>query len=295
MIKSMTSFGRAQSEDNSKYGLSIEMKSVNNRYLDINIRLPKNLFSLEEEVRKIISKRLNRGKVDVFINMDKYSNNTGKPKVNMELAHSYYECLTELKKEFLLNEDISLSLLTKFPDVISVEEDDDDLEEILKELKVLLEKSLDKMIEMRETEGNKLKEDILLKLNDIEENVNKLEGMADNVPVQYKNKLMERLEELLNTSSSINEDRVAMEVAIFADKAAVDEEITRMYSHINQMRKTLEISNEPIGRKLDFIIQEMNRETNTIGSKANDTEMTNLVINNKNLLEKIREQIQNIE
>lgn len=295
MIKSMTSFGRAQSEDNSKYGLSIEMKSVNNRYLDINIRLPKNLFSLEEEVRKIISKRLNRGKVDVFINMDKYSNNTGKPKVNMELAHSYYECLTELKKEFLLNEDISLSLLTKFPDVISVEEDDDDLEEILKELKVLLEKSLDKMIEMRETEGNKLKEDILLKLNDIEENVNKLEGMADNVPVQYKNKLMERLEELLSTSSSINEDRVAMEVAIFADKAAVDEEITRMYSHINQMRKTLEISNEPIGRKLDFIIQEMNRETNTIGSKANDTEMTNLVINNKNLLEKIREQIQNIE
>lgn len=295
MIKSMTSFGRAQSEDNSNYGLSVEMKSVNNRYLDINIRLPKNLFSLEEEVRKIISKKINRGKVDVFINMDKYSNNTGKPKVNMELAHSYFDCLTELKNEFLLNEDISLSLLTKFPDVISVEEDDDDLEEILKELKNLLNKSLDNMIEMRETEGNKLKEDILLKLNDIEENVNKLEDMADNVPIQYKNKLMERLEELLSTSSSINEDRVAMEVAIFADKAAVDEEITRMYSHINQMRKTLEISNEPIGRKLDFIIQEMNRETNTIGSKANDTEMTNLVINNKNLLEKIREQIQNIE
>ena len=295
MIKSMTSFGRAQSEDNSNYGLSVEMKSVNNRYLDINIRLPKNLFSLEEEVRKIISKKINRGKVDVFINMDKYSNNTGKPKVNMELAHSYFDCLTELKNEFLLNEDISLSLLTKFPDVISVEEDDDDLEEILKELKNLLNKSLDNMIEMRETEGNKLKEDILLKLNDIEGNVNKLEDMADNVPIQYKNKLMERLEELLSTSSSINEDRVAMEVAIFADKAAVDEEITRMYSHINQMRKTLEISNEPIGRKLDFIIQEMNRETNTIGSKANDTEMTNLVINNKNLLEKIREQIQNIE
>ena len=295
MIKSMTSFGRAQSEDNSNYGLSVEMKSVNNRYLDINIRLTKNLFSLEEEVRKIISKKINRGKVDVFINMDKYSNNTGKPKVNMELAHSYFDCLTELKNEFLLNEDISLSLLTKFPDVISVEEDDDDLEEILKELKNLLNKSLDNMIEMRETEGNKLKEDILLKLNDIEGNVNKLEDMADNVPIQYKNKLMERLEELLSTSSSINEDRVAMEVAIFADKAAVDEEITRMYSHINQMRKTLEISNEPIGRKLDFIIQEMNRETNTIGSKANDTEMTNLVINNKNLLEKIREQIQNIE
>ncbi|MBE6049408.1 MAG: YicC family protein [Clostridium sp.] len=293
MVKSMTSFGRAQGEEGKKYLFSIEMKSVNNRYLDINIRLPKFMIALEEEIRKIINKKLNRGKVDVFINYKSYGASDTKPKLNLELAKDYYDCFKSLSESLGLENDITVSKLAKFPDVITLEAEEENLEEILEEIKPLLEMTLEKMLVMRITEGEKLKEDILLKLIEIESCVNQIEGFAEEVPKQYKKRLEDRIKELTN-NISIDEERIANEVAIFADKAAVDEEITRLYSHLNQMRKTLEL-NEPIGRKLDFIVQEMNRETNTIGSKCNDMDMTNLVINIKNLLEKIREQVQNIE
>lgn len=211
----------------------------------------------------------------------------------MELAKSYYECLKELSDTLGVTNDITVTRLAKFPEVLTLEAEEENLEEILEELKPLFESALEMMTDMRVVEGEKLKEDILLKLIEIETNVKSIESLAIEVPKIYKKKLEDRLIELTK-NINFNEERVAMEVAMFADKAAVDEEITRLYSHISQMRKTLNL-NEPIGRKLDFIVQEMNRETNTIGSKANDMGMTNIVINIKNLLEKIREQVQNIE
>lgn len=293
MVKSMTSFGRAQGEEGKEHLFSIEMKSVNNRYLDLNIRMPKFMIALEEEVRKIVSKSLSRGKVDIFINYKSYEKGNATPKLNMELAKSYYECLKELSDTLGVTNDITVTRLAKFPEVLTLEAEEENLEEILEELKPLFESALEMMTDMRVVEGEKLKEDILLKLIEIETNVKSIESLAIEVPKIYKKKLEDRLIELTK-NINFNEERVAMEVAMFADKAAVDEEITRLYSHISQMRKTLNL-NEPIGRKLDFIVQEMNRETNTIGSKANDMGMTNIVINIKNLLEKIREQVQNIE
>lgn len=293
MAKSMTSFGRAQSEEGKEHLFSIEMKSVNNRYLDINIRMPKFMIALEEEVRKLINKELNRGKVDVFINFKGYNKSNALPKVDMNLAKGYFDCLNEIAENLGVVNDITATRLARFPEVLTLEVEEENLEDIMAEIKPLIISSLDKMNDMRISEGEKLKEDILKKLSDIELNVKSIHKIAEEVPVNYKKKLEDRIKEL-TLGMKLDEERMATEVAIFADKAAVDEEITRLNSHISQMRKTFEL-NEPIGRKLDFILQEMNRETNTIGSKSSDMDMTNLVINIKNLLEKIREQVQNIE
>ena len=293
MVKSMTGFGRAQSEEGKKYLISLELKSVNNRYLDINIRSPKFMISIEDEIRKTISKRLSRGKVDVFINYKSYDSNDIVPKLDVNLAKKYYDCLKELEDTLGITDDITVSKISKYPEVLTLQVEEANLDEIMLDLRPILNKSLDMMVEMREIEGEKLKEDIILKLSEIESEVKIIEGMAQEIPKQYKKKLNERIIELTK-GIKLDEERIAQEIAIFADKASVDEEITRLYSHLNQMRKTLALS-EPIGRKLDFIIQEMNRETNTIGSKANDMDMTNTVINIKNTIEKIREQVQNIE
>ncbi|CUN66616.1 YicC family protein [Clostridium sp. NSJ-49] len=293
MVKSMTSFGRSSSEEGQKRIFTVEMKSVNNRYLDINIRMPKALISLEEEVRKMISSSLSRGKVDVFINLKNYSQNEGTPKVDLKLAEDYLNCLREIETNFGLKNDVSVMQLARFPEVITVVQEEEKVEEIFEELKPLISTSIEMMINMRIVEGEKLKEDILDKVSVIEDLVREIEKVADTVPKAYKVKLEERLSELLS-GADIDQNRLATEVCIFADKATVDEEITRLGSHISQIRKTLSL-NEPIGRKLDFIIQEMNRETNTIGSKSSDIHMTNIVIDIKNLIEKIREQVQNIE
>lgn len=215
------------------------------------------------------------------------------PKLNLEVAKGYYNCLNELQKEFNIENDITVSKLANFPEVLTLEAEEENLDEVLKEIKPLIETSLDNMVEMRIREGEKLKEDILVKLNVIEEKVKEIESLADDLPKVYKKKLEDRISELTK-DLKIDEERIAVEVAIFADKAAVDEEVTRLKSHLEQMRKTLNL-NEPVGRKLDFIVQEMNRESNTIGSKANDINITNIVIDIKNLIEKIREQVQNIE
>ena len=293
MVKSMTSFGRSSSEEGQKRIFTVEMKSVNNRYLDINIRMPKALISLEEEVRKMISSSLSRGKVDVFINLKNYSQNEGTPKVDLKLAEDYLNCLREIETNFGLKNDVSVMQLARFPEVITVVQEEEKVEEIFEELKPLISTSIEMMINMRIVEGEKLKEDILDKVSVIEDLVREIEKVADTVPKAYKVKLEERLSELLS-GADLDQNRLATEVCIFADKATVDEEITRLGSHISQIRKTLSL-NEPIGRKLDFIIQEMNRETNTIGSKSSDIHMTNIVIDIKNLIEKIREQVQNIE
>lgn len=293
MIRSMTSFGRSSSEEGEKRVFTVEMKSVNSRYLDINIRMPKTLISLEEEIRKMISNSLNRGKVDVFINLKNYNDGSGIPKVDLNLAQGYLDCLKEIETKLGVKNDISVMQIARFPEVITVVEEEDKIEEVWKELKPLISASLDMMLGMREVEGNKLKEDILSKVSIIEELVLKVEEFADTIPKAFKMKLEERVKELLG-NVDIDESRIAMEVCMLADKATVDEEIIRLKSHINQVRETLNLK-EPIGRKLDFIVQEMNRETNTIGSKSSDIQMTNIVIDIKNILEKIREQVQNIE
>ena len=293
MIRSMTSFGRSNSEEGKKRVFTVEMKSVNSRYLDVNIRMPKSIISLEEEIRKMISNSLNRGKVDVFINIKNYNEGAGVPKVDINLAQGYLQCLKEIEEKVNIKNDISVMQIARFPEVITMIEEEDKIDEIWEELKPLISSSLDMMINMREVEGEKLKEDILIKINQIEELVSKVEEFADSIPKVFKQKLEERLKDLLG-NVEVDENRIATEVCILADKATVDEEIIRLNSHINQVRETLKL-NEPIGRKLDFIVQEMNRETNTIGSKSSDIKMTNIVIDIKNILEKIREQVQNIE
>jgi len=293
MVKSMTSFGRASSEEGNKFLFSVEMKSVNSRYLDLNVRLPKSIISLEEEIRRLINSKLSRGKVDVFINQKSYSSGDGIAKLNLRLAESYYNCLREIEENLNIKNDITATLIARFPDVITIIEEEDSIDEIWKVIKPLINSSLEMMNNMRIIEGEKLKEDILQKLIEIESLVHNIENIAYTVPIAYKKKLEVKLKDLLE-GIEIDEVRIAQEIAIIADKSAVDEEITRLKSHLNQMRKTFKEDGQ-IGRKLDFIIQEMNREANTIASKSNDMNMTNYVINIKNLIEKIREQSQNIE
>lgn len=293
MVKSMTSFGRASSEEGNKFLFSVEMKSVNSRYLDLNVRLPKSIISLEEEIRKLINSKLSRGKVDVFINQKSYSGGEGIAKLNLRLAESYYNCLKEIEENLNIKNDVTATQIARFPDVITIIEEEDSIEEIWEVIKPLINSSLEMMNNMRVIEGEKLEEDILQKLNEIENLVYNIENIAYTVPVAYRKKLEVKLKDLLE-GIEIDEARIAQEIAIIADKSAVDEEITRLKSHLSQMRKTFKEEGQ-IGRKLDFIIQEMNREANTIASKSSDMNMTNYVINIKNLIEKIREQSQNIE
>ena len=237
MVKSMTSFGRSSSEEGQKRIFTVEMKSVNNRYLDINIRMPKALISLEEEVRKMISSSLSRGKVDVFINLKNYSQNEGTPKVDLKLAEDYLNCLKQIEENFGVKNDVSVMQLARFPEVITMVQEEEKIEEIFEELKPLISKSIEMMISMRITEGEKLKDDILDKITIIESLVKEIEKVADTVPKAYKIKLEERLSELLS-GADVDQNRLATEVCIFADKATVDEEITRLGSHISQIRKT---------------------------------------------------------
>lgn len=294
MAKSMTGFGRAASEEGRDKVFSVEIKSVNHRYLDINTRMPKAMIPLEEKIRRKVKEYLNRGKVDLFINYKNYGKSDSVATLNLDFAKTYVEALKVLKNEFSdLKDDLSLSLVSRHPEVISIEEKEESLDEIWEEISNLLDISLKAMLEMREFEGDKLKEDIILKSNEIENLVSKIEEKSTVIVENYKLRLEDRLTDILG-KVEVDENRLAMEIAIFADKAAIDEEIIRLKSHIKHLRETLELS-EPIGRKLDFIMQEMNREANTIASKSTDLDITNNVIDIKNTLEKIREQVQNIE
>lgn len=294
MVKSMTGFGRASSEENSDRSFSIEIKSVNHRYLDINVRMPKTFISLEEKMRRLISEKLTRGKVDVFVNFKDYSKSQGKARINLDFVRSYAKCLDELKEEFKdIEDDIKLSMIAKHPEVIVVEEKEEDLEKLWEHIKIVLEKAVDNIVSMRLNEGEKLAKDILDKCAKIESLVNFIESKSSIIVENHRNRLKEKIKDLLG-DVNIDENRLAMEVVIFADKATIDEEIIRLKSHISQLRESLSFK-ESIGRKLDFLVQEMNREANTIASKSTDLEITNSVIDIKNIIEKIREQVQNIE
>ncbi|MBM7868918.1 uncharacterized protein (TIGR00255 family) [Clostridium pascui] len=292
MIRSMTGFGRATFEDDSR-SFTVEIKSINHRYCDINLKMPKSLISIEDKIRSTIQKKINRGKVDVFINLTTYDKKDIRTVFNETLADSYVECLRSIKNRYDIKDDISLSLVAKFPEVVTIQQQEEDIEKLWKSLSGPLNEAIDMLIKMRQIEGNKLQENIIEKCNNIKNILDNIEERAPLVPITYKQKLQERLKELLE-DYNIDENRIAMEVAILADRACIDEEIVRLNSHIIQMQETLKLD-ESIGRKLDFIVQEMNRETNTIASKANDLNISNLAISIKNEIEKIREQIQNIE
>lgn len=292
MIKSMTGFGRG-STDQEGGRFTVEIKTVNHRYLDLNIKMPKTFIALEDRMRKLIKEKVNRGKIDVFITQNNYEKQGVNAVLNEPLADSYVQCLNKIRERYGMQENITVSLIAKFPEVITIKQEEEDLEILWESLRTPLEDAVNMLVSMREKEGTKLQQNIFVKCDYIKSLLDKIEKRSPQVVVEYKQKLTTRLSELMQ-DYTIDESRIAMEIALFADKACLDEEIVRLNSHLIQMKDTLNLE-EPIGRKLDFIVQEMNREANTIASKSNDLEITNHVLNIKNEIEKIREQIQNIE
>ena len=291
MIKSMTGYGKANLSENLRdYG--VEIKSVNHRYLDITVKMPRAVSYLEEEVKKIISSKIKRGKVDVFITFENNSEEGKDIKINTEIAKIYINELKELAKKENIASNIEVTEITKFPDVLSIKNIEDD-EKIKKEMLKAVNEATDGLVQMREIEGQKIAEDLLKRIEGIKTKIKEISLLSTGLIEEYVVKLEARIKEILKTEE-IDKSRLAQEVVIYADKCSVEEEITRMNSHILQFEKLLN-NDEAIGKKLDFIIQEMNRETNTIGSKANNLEITNRVIDIKTEIENIREQVQNIE
>lgn len=293
MIKSMTGFGRCELADGErKY--TIEMKGVNHRYLDVNIRMPKKLNFFETAIRNLLKQSVSRGKVDVFITYEDLSEGQAILKYNQSLAKEYLDCLKQMEESFGLENDIRVSTLSRYPEVLTMEEQNLDEEEIWSGLKKAIEGALEQFVETRKMEGENLKKDILNKLDGMLKLVAYIEKRSPEIIKEYRQKLEEKVKEILE-DSQIDDGRIAAEVIIFADKICTDEEVVRLKSHIGHMKEVLQSEESGIGRKLDFIAQEMNREANTILSKANDLEVSNCGIDLKTEIEKVREQIQNIE
>lgn len=291
MIKSMTGYGRATlSKDSREY--QVEIKSVNHRYLDIAIKMPKAISYLEEMVKKEFSSVVKRGKIDVIISFNNNSTQGKDIKINTELAHLYIKELKELAQKEEILADIEVTEISKFPDVLQIQNNQND-DIIEKELNLAVKEAINNLVEMRKNEGKEIANDLLIRIEEIKNRIKEISKLSTGLIAEYVVKLEERLKELLK-EQQIDKTRLAQEVVIYADKCSVEEEVTRLDSHIIQFVELLN-SQEAVGKKLDFIIQEMNRETNTIGSKANNLEITNEVINIKTQLENIREQIQNIE
>lgn len=292
MIKSMTGFGRCEVlKDSRKF--TVELKSVNHRYLDVNIRMPKKLNFFETSIRTLLKSYADRGKVDIFITYEDLSQSQVSVKYNAALAAEYLKYLNQMAEEFSLDNDVRVSTLSRYPEVFTMEECSEDEDELWNGLKEALEGAFSQFVEMRTKEGERLKEDILLKLDLLSEQIRFIEERSPQIIAEYRTKLEEKMRELLE-DTQIDDNRIAAEVILFADKICTDEEVVRLKSHIQHMKETLEESNG-IGRKLDFIAQEMNREANTILSKANDLDISSRAISLKTEIEKIREQIQNIE
>ena len=292
MIRSMTGYGKGYlSVGNREY--QVEIKSVNHRYLDISIKMPKMLSYLEEDIKKQISKRIKRGKVDVYITFENNSQEGRNIKINKELAKIYINQLKELAQEENISSNIEVIDIAKFPDILTIKTDEED-EKIKNEIILATKEATDKIVEMKSIEGQKIEQDLLARIERIENKIEEISKKSTGLIEEYVVKLEKRIKEILKTEE-VDKTRLAQEVVIYADKCSVEEEITRLKSHIYQFKNLISDNKETIGKKLDFIIQEMNRETNTIGSKANNLEITNGVIDIKTELEDIREQIQNIE
>ena len=291
MAKSMTGYGKGSLSINLRE-YQVEIKTVNHKYIDINIKMPRIISYLEEEVRKLISSKIKRGKVDVFISFDNYSKDGNDIRINTELAKIYINNLKKLAEEEKISDNIEVTEITRLPDVLTIKSNLDE-EQIKIELLQTVEEAITQLINMRQAEGTRISRDIFSKISEIEGKKQEIFELSTGLIEEYVVKLETRIKELLKTDE-LDKTRLMQEVVIYADKCSVEEEITRLTSHIEQLRDLIN-TDEPSGKKMDFIIQEMNRETNTIGSKANNLEITNRVVDIKTILEDIREQIQNIE
>lgn len=291
MIKSMTGFGRGKYENEGRTYI-VEIKSVNHKYTDISVRIPRFLNSVEDRIRKRISEDISRGKVDVFVDFENYSNKGVTIKINKELAREYINQLKELADETNVNFDMNVIDISKLPEILKLEDEEND-ELIANELMIAVNNALENFVAMREKEGQKLIEDIEKRIYLIQDKVNEITGFSSTLVEEYIAKLEARVNELLKPGT-VDENRLLQEIVIFSDKSSIEEELTRLKSHISQFLELIKQSS-PIGKKIDFLIQEINREVNTIGSKANCLDITNRVIEIKTEVENIREQIQNIE
>ena len=292
MIKSMTGFGRAE-EITDNYKLSVEIKSVNHRYLDLNIKMPRRFFPFEADIRNIVKEYVSRGKVDLFINYLDFKDKAGGVYLNKNIVEKYLDIGLELCKEYKIVDDLKVSHLLQLPDVISIDEPELDEDEIKSRLFTVLKKACKVFLSTREAEGEKLFTDMSSKLKGLADTTENIDKRYPEVLEEYKAKLTLKVNELLS-GASIEENRIATEVTLFADKIGIDEEVVRLFSHIKTMNDEMKLDTG-IGRKLDFLAQEMNREANTILSKSTDLNIADYAIILKTEIEKIREQIQNIE
>lgn len=294
MIKSMTGFGRSEYSD-GKRNIIVEIKTVNHRYSDVSVRMPRRYSFAEDKITKKIKETVSRGKADVSIVVENITEEDVTVKLNTMVAKQYYENLQELSKTFDVSGDVTLQFLAGLPDVMKAVPDVDDEEEITASLLVPVAEACKRLDEMRTVEGEKLAEDLINRGRLIRELTAKIQERSPKVVAEYTEKLKERISELIGSSISVPEDRILVEAAIFADKCSITEELVRLDSHIQQFESIITKSNQPDGKKLDFLVQEMNREANTIGSKSNDIEITGLMLDIKAEVEKIREQVQNIQ
>ena len=292
MIKSMTGYGRAQDVIDGR-DITVEIKSVNHRFFEFSSRTPRVYGYLDEKIKSFLQGKIARGKVEVSVQIVNPESQGTMVEVNLPLAKSYTDAMHKMAEELDVKDDVSVSILSRFSDIFTVRKEQDDEEAVWQAVQSVLQKALDRFIQMRESEGEKMSADVLSRLVTIEGWVSDVEKLSPLTVTAYRERLYNKLKEVLN-DTSIDEQRIITEAAIFSEKGAVDEETVRLKSHIHQFRSII-ASGEPVGRKLDFLVQEINRETNTIGSKASDLKITKIVVDMKSEIEKIREQIQNIE
>lgn len=292
MVRSMTGFGRAQETVDGSL-ITVEIKSVNHRYFEFFAKVPRVYGFLEEKLKSYVGERVSRGKVECYVSVETLDSDDVEVNVNHSLAKGYYDALKEIAQRYNLNDDISVSTLSRYGDIFSIHKKDADEEKLWADVSSVLQKAVDSFVSMRETEGEKLKNDVLSRADYIIDCVSFIEERSPQTVKEYNEKLLTRMQEVLS-DVHVDEQRLLTEAAIYADKVAVAEETVRLRSHIDQLRAFFDF-NEPIGRKMDFLVQEINREANTIGSKAQDVQIAKKVIDIKAEVEKIREQIQNIE
>lgn len=290
----MTGFGRSEYND-GKRNIIVEIKSVNHRYCDISVRMLRRYSFAEERLKSMVKQVARRGKIDLSIIVENITEDDTKVKLNTIVAEQYYNNLKELQENFQLSGEITIEFLATLPDVMKCVPDVEDEESIFKSLSIPVLEAVSKLDEMRVTEGNKLAEDIIMRGELIRQQIKEIKEYSSTVAITYTEKMQERIKELIGNDITIPEDRILLEAAIFADKCSITEELVRLDSHITQLNNIILESNQPDGKKLDFLVQEMNREANTIGSKSNHIQITNKVLEIKSEIEKIREQVQNIE
>ena len=296
MIKSMTGFGRGEYADETGK-VTVEIRAVNHRYLDISVKMPRRYAFAEEAIKAAIKEKLSRGKVEVSVSIDNAGKSDSDVKLDADLAAKYYDALSTLRDSFEFGEEskVSLSLLARMPDVIKTSAAEEDEEAMTQRLVYAARKAAEDICAMRENEGAKLAADLEARADTVSDIRARIEKRAPEIEKEYAAKFKARVEELLDGVYEVPEERIALEAAIFADKANITEELVRLDSHVSQLRAFLKTDGEAIGKKIDFLIQEMNREANTIGSKSNDREITSMMLDLKAEIEKIREQVQNIE